>query len=130
MVLDDTYNANPGSLAAALDVLTQTVPAQAGEGRTWLVLGDMGELGDDAGAWHARAGEDARDRGVTRVLGVGELAAGAAETFGAGGRAVADWQGAAALLKHEAAAGDRILIKGSRSMRLERLVTALTEGEG
>ena len=123
-VLDDTYNANPAALEAALDVLTE-----AG-GRTWAVIGDMGELGVDEAAWHARAGEAARARGVDRLIGVGGLAAGAAEAFGAGGRAVADWAAAAELLANEAAAGDRVLVKGSRSMRLERLVAHLTGDTG
>ncbi|HKJ72185.1 MAG TPA: UDP-N-acetylmuramoyl-tripeptide--D-alanyl-D-alanine ligase, partial [Gammaproteobacteria bacterium] len=109
-VLDDTYNANPASLEAALDVLA----SGHGGGRTWAVLGDMGELGAEGAAWHARAGESARERGVDRLIGVGELAAGAAEAFGAAGRAVADWREAADMLAAEAAPGDRVLVKGSR----------------
>ena len=125
-VLDDTYNANPTSLEAALEVLAA---GAAGTGRRWVVLGDMGELGAEGAAWHARAGEAARTRGADRLIAVGELAASAAEAFGAGGRAVADWREAAALLGQEAGGDDRVLVKGSRSMRLERLVSRLMEGE-
>lgn len=123
-VLDDTYNANPGALEAALDVLTE------GPGRTWAVLGDMGELGDDSAAWHAEAGEAARRRGVDRLIGVGPMAAGAVEAFGSGGRASEDWQQAAAILAQEGGSGDRVLIKGSRAMGLERLVAWLMEPTG
>jgi UDP-N-acetylmuramoyl-tripeptide--D-alanyl-D-alanine ligase len=123
-VLDDTYNANPASLEAALAVLAESDEG----GRRWLVLGDMGELGTEGPAWHGHAGESARTQGAHRLIAVGELAAAAAEAFGAGGHAVADWEAAAALLAREAGAGDRVLIKGSRSMRLERLVARLTEG--
>ena len=123
-VLDDTYNANPGSLMAALDVLTEQ------QGRHWTVLGDMGELGDEGAAWHAQAGQAARQRGVDRLIGVGRLAAHATEAFGPGARTVADWQEAAAILVNEAASGDRVLIKGSRSMGMERLVAQLVTETG
>jgi UDP-N-acetylmuramoyl-tripeptide--D-alanyl-D-alanine ligase len=122
-ILDDTYNANPGSLEAALAVLAE------GPGRTWLVLGDMGELGTEGEQWHHRAGERARELGIRRLLAVGPLASRAAAAFGARGHAVEDWEGAAEVLEEEAGSGDRILIKGSRAMRLERLVARLT-GEG
>ncbi|MEF8793407.1 UDP-N-acetylmuramoyl-tripeptide--D-alanyl-D-alanine ligase [Thiohalorhabdus sp.] len=124
VVLDDTYNANPESLVAALDVLTQQ------GGHTWAVLGDMGELGDESAAWHAEAGLAARQRRVDRLIAVGRLAANAAEAFGTGGCIAANWQEAAAVLAHEAAGGDRVLIKGSRSMGLERLVAQLMDQPG
>jgi UDP-N-acetylmuramoyl-tripeptide--D-alanyl-D-alanine ligase len=119
-ILDDTYNANPASLEAALAVLAE------GSGRRWLVLGDMQELGAAGGEWHRRAGELARRFGVDRLLAVGGLAAEAAAAFGAGGQEVADGDAAAAVLEREAAAGDRVLLKGSRGMRLDRLAARLT----
>lgn len=122
-VLDDTYNANPASLEAALLVLTGS-----GE-RNWLILGDMGELGAEGRQWHRHAGKRARDLGVTHLLTVGELAAAAAPGFGAGARTLEDWTEAAEVLDREASPGDRILVKGSRSMRLERLVAHLTGEE-
>ncbi|MBJ6980248.1 UDP-N-acetylmuramoyl-tripeptide--D-alanyl-D-alanine ligase [Luteimonas sp. MC1895] len=78
-LVDDSYNANPGSLAAAIDTL-----ATAGGGG-WLVLGDMRELGEDAEALHAAAGRRAREAGVARLFALGTLAAKAAEAFGEGG---------------------------------------------
>ena len=78
-VLDDTYNANPGSVAAALAVLA-TSP-----GRRWLVLGDMGELGAESAELHRRMGRLAREAGVDRLWTLGALAALAAESFGEGG---------------------------------------------
>lgn len=122
-VLDDTYNANPGSLEAALQVLTQS-----GES-TWLVLGDMGELGSQGRPWHHHAGQRARELGVSHLLTVGELAGAAADGFGSGARTLSDWTEAAEILDREAVSGNRILVKGSRSMRLERLVTQLTGEE-
>ncbi|MFP4615468.1 MAG: UDP-N-acetylmuramoyl-tripeptide--D-alanyl-D-alanine ligase [Thiohalorhabdus sp.] len=118
-VLDDTYNANPTSLEAALEVLAE------GPGRTWLVLGDMGELGPSGAELHHRAGEQARALGVDALIGVGALAGEAVRGFGAGARSAADWEEAAAALESEAASGDRVLVKGSRTMRLERLVARL-----
>ncbi|MFT4196387.1 MAG: UDP-N-acetylmuramoyl-tripeptide--D-alanyl-D-alanine ligase [Pseudoxanthomonas sp.] len=79
-LVDDSYNANPGSLAAAIDTLG------AGKGEAWLVLGDMRELGADAPALHAAAGRHARQAGIARLYALGELAAQAAAAFGEGGR--------------------------------------------
>ena len=80
MLIDDSYNANPGSLNAAID----TLAAAAGE--SWLVLGDMRELGGDAEALHAEAGRRARRAGIARVYAIGPLSRAAAEAFGEGGR--------------------------------------------
>ncbi|NYF21289.1 UDP-N-acetylmuramoyl-tripeptide--D-alanyl-D-alanine ligase [Xanthomonas sp. JAI131] len=80
VLIDDSYNANPGSLAAAIDAL-----AAAG-GERWLVLGDMRELGDGAEALHASGGRRARDAGLTRLYALGPLSAVAAQAFGENGR--------------------------------------------
>ncbi|UPU50809.1 UDP-N-acetylmuramoyl-tripeptide--D-alanyl-D-alanine ligase [Xanthomonas translucens] len=80
VLIDDSYNANPGSLAAAIDAL-----AAAG-GERWLVLGDMRELGDGAEALHASGGRRARDAGLTRLYALGPLSAIAAQAFGENGR--------------------------------------------
>ncbi|MCC4597675.1 UDP-N-acetylmuramoyl-tripeptide--D-alanyl-D-alanine ligase [Xanthomonas campestris pv. phormiicola] len=80
VLIDDSYNANPGSLAAAIDAL-----AAAG-GERWLVLGDMRELGDGAQALHASGGRRARDAGLTRLYALGPLSAIAAQAFGENGR--------------------------------------------
>ena len=83
-IIDDSYNANPSSLRAAIDVLAQL------DGRKWLVLGDMGELGDFAASAHEEAGVYARAQGVERLLAMGPLAALAVKSFGAGGEWFAD----------------------------------------
>jgi UDP-N-acetylmuramoyl-tripeptide--D-alanyl-D-alanine ligase len=126
-LIDDTYNANPASLAAALEVLA------AFPGRRILVLGDMAELGVDAGALHAEAGRLAREAGLDGLIGVGPLAAAAAREFGAGGTACADQAGAIAQLQAGLDADSTVLVKGSRASRMERVVAALEQtgaGEG
>ena len=125
-IIDDSYNANPSSVRAGIEVLAQI------EGRRWLVLGDMAELGGFAADAHAQIGALARERGVERLLATGSLAALAVERFGAGGQWFPDTEG----LTHEllrtlaadnAAAGVRLLVKGSRVNRLERVVAALVD---
>jgi UDP-N-acetylmuramoyl-tripeptide--D-alanyl-D-alanine ligase len=118
-VIDDTYNANPGSLRAAIDVLVT-----AG-GETWLVLGDMGELGYGAVELHREAGQRARTAGVDRLFTLGELSRAAAESFG-GNAAAFDTPEELVAALHEAVHGGlHILVKGSRRMRMERVVEAL-----
>src|SRR5699024_7966849 len=75
LLIDDSYNANPGSLAAAIDTLAE------GPGEGWLVLGDMRELGADAEAMHAEAGRRAKAAGITRLFALGGLAAAAARAL-------------------------------------------------
>lgn len=118
-LLDDSYNANPDSVAAALEVLA-TQP-----GEQWLVLGDMAELGINGEVLHARAGELARTLGIERLYTLGPLSQAAAAAFGAAG---AHFDTHAALinaLSAELRTGVTILIKGSRSMRMEKVVEAL-----
>ena len=121
VLLDDTYNANPGSLRAALDVL-----ADRG-GARWLVLGDMAELGGGEQDLHREAGRLARERGVDRLYGVGRLAAEAVEAFGPGGRHHASRDALVAELRADLAACSPVtaLVKGSRSMGMESVVQAL-----
>ena len=121
-VLDDTYNANPGSVAAALAVLA-TSP-----GRRWLVLGDMGELGAESAELHRRMGRLAREAGVDRLWTLGALAALAAESFVEGGRSFPSHAALAEALRTEAGPPATILVKGSRSMTMERVVEALVGG--
>ena len=118
-VIDDTYNANPDSIAAAIEVLAGL------QGRRWLVLGDLGELGEDAPRLHAEIGELARRAGVDRLVTVGTLSANAARTFGAGGQHFADQAALLAALQTELEPADRVLVKGSRAARMERVVEAL-----
>jgi UDP-N-acetylmuramoyl-tripeptide--D-alanyl-D-alanine ligase len=117
-VIDDSYNANPASVCAAIDIL-----ASFG-GRTVLVLGDIGELGDWAEQGHREVGEYAIGK-VSALYAVGPLMAHAVEAFGSRGRHFADQAGLIAALRAEAASTTTILIKGSRSAAMENIVAAL-----
>jgi UDP-N-acetylmuramoyl-tripeptide--D-alanyl-D-alanine ligase len=119
-VIDDTYNANPESMAAAIETLAET-PVAAG-GRRIIVMGRMGELGGHAPAAHRRTGELAVARGLTPVA-VGEGAEGIAE--GAGGCPFFNDPGEAARwVAREARPGDAVLFKGSRTAAIERVMQA------
>ena len=117
-LIDDTYNANPDSARAAIAVLAQA------RGNKLLVLGDMGELGAGAGAMHAEIGEFARAAGVTRVFTLGELSAHTAQAFGAGARHFTRIEDLIAEIGNALAPGVTMLVKGSRFMRMERVVSS------
>jgi UDP-N-acetylmuramoyl-tripeptide--D-alanyl-D-alanine ligase len=121
-IIDDSYNANPSSVRAGLEVL-RSLP-----GATWLVLGDMAELGEFAEDSHAHMGAYARDCGIKRLFAVGPQSSRAAETFGSGAEWFADSDSLIRRLQAELAPGVTVLIKGSRVNRLERVVQALTGG--
>jgi UDP-N-acetylmuramoyl-tripeptide--D-alanyl-D-alanine ligase len=123
LVIDDTYNANPDSTKAAIAVLAQA------SGRRLLVLGDMGELGVDAAALHAEVGVAARHAGLDGLFTLGELAEAAARAFGAGAKAFRDVDALCSQMQEVLTAGVTVLVKGSRSMRMERVVARLAEGE-
>lgn len=123
-VIDDSYNANPSSVRAAIEVLAGLA------GRKWLVLGDMAELGEFSESSHAEIGAFARERGIDRLFATGTLAGLAVESFGTGGQWFPDTDSLAQALAANATADVRILIKGSRVNRLERVVEALTGGPG
>lgn len=120
-LLDDTYNANPDSMAAALE----TLGALPGSGRKIAVLGRMGELGDHAAAGYERVGKVAASH-LDTLLCVGAEAAAMAEAAGAAGladaRVVSDNAAAASLLSSMARTGDLVLLKGSRSARMEEVL--------
>ncbi len=118
MLIDDSYNANPDSTRAAIAVLAQ-IP-----GTRLLVLGDMGELGPQAAALHAEVGAFARESGIDRLLTLGELSAQAAPAFGAGARHFPRIEELLAEIENALAPGVTVLVKGSRFMRMERVVTA------
>jgi UDP-N-acetylmuramoyl-tripeptide--D-alanyl-D-alanine ligase len=115
-ILDDTYNANPGSVQAALEVVTQ-LPGEA-----WLVLGDMGELGPESAQQHARIGELARTAGVRRLFTLGALSKNAALSFGQGAETYDSVPALADALKTGAGPAVNLLIKGSRAMHMEQVV--------
>ena len=121
-IIDDSYNANPSSVRAALEVLRSL------SGVTWLVLGDMAELGESSEDSHAHIGSYARDCGIKRLFAMGPLSSRAVETFGSGGEWFADADSLTRRLQAELSAGVTVLIKGSRINRLERVVQALTGG--
>jgi UDP-N-acetylmuramoyl-tripeptide--D-alanyl-D-alanine ligase len=118
-VIDDTYNANPDSVLAAIDVLA-AAPASR-----WLVLGDMGELGANGPDFHREVGAYAHGAGIDRLLTVGALAAESAAAFGSGAQHFASVEALAVHVAAGAAAGTTVLVKGSRFMRMERVVAAL-----
>ncbi|MNM61632.1 UDP-N-acetylmuramoyl-tripeptide--D-alanyl-D-alanine ligase [compost metagenome] len=119
VLVDDSYNANPGSLAAAITALA------AGKEEGWLVLGDMRELGEGAQALHAQAGQRAREAGLKRLYTLGPLSEAASRAFGEGGRHFDSHAALAAALESELHAGVRCLIKGSRGSAMDKIVTAL-----
>ena len=118
-IIDDSYNANPSSVRAGLDVLRSV------GGATWLVLGDMAELGEHAVQSHVQIGEYARECGVQRLFAVGPESSRAAESFGAGAEWFPDAESLIRRLTSEVGSGVTLLIKGSRVNRLERVVQAL-----
>ena len=123
-VIDDSYNANPGSAEAAI----ATLALQPGE--RWLALGDMAELGANAAALHVRIGEAARVAGIDRLFAVGALSSHAAQAFGAGARHFANQASLTDALREALHAGVTVLVKGSRSSRMENVVAALLDGNG
>ena len=120
-IIDDTYNANPASLRAGLRVLGAK-PAPH-----WLVLGDMAELGPDGASLHAEAGRHAKCHGVDRLMVIGELSVEAARAFGDGATHFADCAALVDRLRDELPDGATVLVKGSRSMAMERVVEAIAE---
>jgi UDP-N-acetylmuramoyl-tripeptide--D-alanyl-D-alanine ligase len=121
-IIDDSYNANPSSVRAGLEVLRSL------SGATWLVLADMAELGEHTSDSHAHIGSYARDCGVKRLFAMGPQSTRAVETFGAGGEWFADADSLIRRLQAELSPGVTVLIKGSRVNRLERVVQALIGG--
>lgn len=122
MLVDDSYNANPGSLNAAIDLLGA---ARAQGEEPWLVLGDMRELGQDAELLHAEAGRRAKAAGIARLYVLGALSMRAAEAFGDGARAFDSHEALAAALQGDLRDGVRVLVKGSRGSAMDRVVAAL-----
>jgi UDP-N-acetylmuramoyl-tripeptide--D-alanyl-D-alanine ligase len=120
-VLDDTYNANPGSLTAGVEVL------KSADGERMLVLGDMGELGEAAPEIHRRVGELARRLGIERLFAVGDLSRAAVEAFGNGARHFGTHEALVEALRGELRAGMTVLVKGSRLMKMERVVAGIVE---
>ncbi|MCC7547208.1 MAG: UDP-N-acetylmuramoyl-tripeptide--D-alanyl-D-alanine ligase [Burkholderiales bacterium] len=121
-VIDDTYNANPDSMRAAIAVLVREAAPRI------LVMGDMGELGADAPRLHEELGEEARRAGIEHLFALGDLSAGAARSFGRQARAFRDLDVLCRELTPLLAPGVTVLVKGSRFMRMERVVQRLLDG--
>ncbi len=117
-LIDDTYNANPDSVRAAIDVLAGM------PGRRLLVLGDMGEVGSQGAAFHEEVGAYAKRSGVHRLFTLGDLAAAAAAAFGEGARHYARIEDLLADVSRDLGPQAALLVKGSRFMRMERVVRA------
>ena len=118
-VYDDSYNANPQSVIAAAEFLA------AQPGHNWLVLGDMGELGEDEVLLHKAVGRAAKRLGIDRILATGNLSKNTVKTFGNGGQWYENIDGLVEELQRTATENTNILIKGSRFMEMERVVEAL-----
>jgi len=121
LVVDDSYNANPDSMRVAIDVLA-SVP-----GKCIFVMGDMGEAGDAAGQFHDEIGGYAKSHGIDRLFCLGEMSVAAAANFGEGGQ---HFQRVADLVKAllpELDPQTTVLVKGSRFMKMERVVDAIVD---
>ena len=118
-LIDDSYNANPDSMRAAIDTL-RAQPAPR-----WLVIGDMKELGTDAAELHRGIGAYARERGIERLYAVGELSRHACAGYGAGARHFETQQDLIDALRADLVAGVTLLTKGSRSSAMDRVANAI-----
>jgi UDP-N-acetylmuramoyl-tripeptide--D-alanyl-D-alanine ligase len=122
-ILDDTYNANPASLVVALDVLAGR------DNDRYLALGDMAELGEESVSFHEQAGRQARDKGVHRLYAVGEYSRYAALAFGEQGQHFPAQEQLISQLREDLHEKVTLLVKGSRSAHMERVVAALSANE-
>ena len=122
-ILDDTYNANPDSVRAGIDVLASTI------GRKLLVLGDMGEIGEASGQYHDEIGGYAKSQGIDRLYALGDAAQQAVRNFGEGARHYCNLEKLVAAVDKELGPETTVLVKGSRFMKMERVVAALVAEE-
>ena len=124
-LIDDTYNANPDSMRAAVDVLAKL------PGKRLFVMGDMGEVGTSGAEFHAELGAYAKSQGIDRLFCLGSLSALAADNFGAGGEHFSTLEDLIQVVGEQLDAHTTVLVKGSRFMRMERVIDALlaTKGE-
>ena len=124
VLIDDSYNANPGSVRAAIEWLSRTPGSRA------LILGEMLELGRESAAWHARMGRLARRRGVDTLIGVGAALAPAVRAFGTRATLYPDRDALLPALPSVLQTHDRILVKGSRGAAMESVLAALRAAAG
>ncbi|MEO8742463.1 MAG: UDP-N-acetylmuramoyl-tripeptide--D-alanyl-D-alanine ligase [Lysobacteraceae bacterium] len=119
VLIDDSYNANPGSVDAAIAALA------ASGGETWLVLGDMAELGEGAELLHAQVGDNARGKKIARLYAIGPQSRAAVRAFGANAQHFSDQPALLQALRNDLHGGVRMLVKGSRSSAMDAIVVAL-----
>lgn len=119
ILLDDSYNANPDSMRAGIDVLAAT------PGRKVMVLGDMGEIGERSGQYHDEIGGYAKSQGIDQLFALGDLSELAARNFGPGGRHFKNVDDLVVALRKELTQDTVVLVKGSRFMRMERVADAI-----
>lgn len=122
-LIDDTYNANPDSVKAAIEVLAKL------DGNRVLVLGDMGEVGADGAAFHQEIGEYAKAQGITELFTLGALARASSNAFGHGAQHFDQIDALLDALDGHKHAGNTVLIKGSRFMKMERVISYLMQGQ-
>lgn len=128
MLIDDSYNANPGSVSAGIAALAS---ACALDGRrSVLVLGDMAELGEAAESLHAQAGALAKTQGINTLITCGRLSRAASEAFGEGARHFNDREAVIADMTQTLTGQERVLVKGSRSSQMDIIVNALIQNYG
>ena len=119
VILDDTYNANPDSVRAGIDVLAATI------GRKLLVLGDMGEIGEASAQYHDEIGGYAKSQGIDRLYALGEASKAAVRNFGEGARHFCNIEKLIAAVDKDLEPETTVLVKGSRFMKMERVADAL-----
>jgi len=122
-LIDDSYNANPASLHAGLQVLA------ARQGRRWVALGEMAELGEQSDKLHREIGRAAHDLGIERLFAIGEHSESVADAFGVGGEAFIDLDTMARRMQELLQPDVVCLVKGSRSARMEQLIDRLRAAE-
>lgn len=122
-IIDDTYNANPDSVRAAIDVLAQAV------GKKIAVIGEMGEVGKDGPAFHKEIGHYAKQHGVDALYTLGNLASHSTHSFGQGAQHFEQIEALLENLDNCITSNSTVLIKGSRFMKMERVVTHLISGK-
>ncbi len=122
-ILDDTYNANPDSVRAGIDVLAATI------GKKLLVLGDMGEIGEASNQYHDEIGGYAKSQGVDQLFALGEACKQAVRNFGEGARHFCTVEKLIAAVDKELGPETTVLVKGSRFMKMERVADALAAEE-
>lgn len=121
VVVDDTYNANPSSLRAALDAL------EICDAPVWLALGAFGELGPESAELHRQMGETIKQKGIVRLFATGADARHSVEAFGAGGEFFASQEDLIRALTQALSGNEVVLIKGSRAQKMENVAAALVD---